>query len=68
MGMIDMNSKGTICLEDLVCFINLNSQKFYRSRDVAPLFKRLLKIEGKKIDKNIGEGILYGTFIEKLAK
>lgn len=68
MAMIDMNSRGTINLEDLVCFINLNSKKFYRSRDVAPLFKRLLKIEGKTIDKNIGVGLTYGTFMDKLAK
>ena len=44
LKMMDINGKGTIGLEDLVLFINMNSQKFYRSRDVAPLYKRFLRL------------------------
>jgi hypothetical protein len=44
MSVIDFSSKGTISLEDLVCFVNVNSQKFYRSREVAGLFRRFLKL------------------------
>lgn len=68
MNQIDFNSNGTISLEDLVCFINLNSGKFYRSREVAKLFDRFLKIEGKTIDKNLSGGVMYSTFMDKVAK
>ena len=68
MKKIDINSKGTIGLEDLVLFINMNSGKFYRSRDVAPLYKRFLKIEHKTLERNMGEGILYTTFVERVAR
>ena len=52
----------------MVLFINMNSGKFYRSRDVAPLYKRFLKIEHKTLEKNMGEGILYTTFVERVAR
>ena len=68
MGMIDISGRGTIGIEDLVLFINVHSQKFYRSRDVASLYRRFLKLEHKTLDKHIGEGVLYATFMERVAR
>jgi hypothetical protein len=67
MNLIDFNSKGTISIEDLVCFININSGKFYRSREVANLFDRFLRIEGKSIDRDLSGGIKYSTLMDKVA-
>ena len=67
MTSIDFAGKGTISLEELTCFVNVNSGKFYRSRDVAGVFKRFLRLEGKRIGKNMSEGIGYSTFMEKMA-
>jgi len=44
MAYIDLNKKNFISIEDLVCFVNIHSQMFYRSRDVASLFNRFLKL------------------------
>lgn len=68
MKYIDLNQKGYLSIEDLVCFINVHTLKFYRSRDAAQLFKRFLAKEGKTLDKNIGDGVTYGSFLGKLCK
>ena len=68
LSMIDINAKGSVGLEDLVLFINMNSQKFYRSRDVVPLYKRFLKLEHKTLEKNLAEGILFPTFMDWVAR
>lgn len=43
---LDLNSKGYLSLEDLICFVNLHSGKFYRNRDII-FFVKLLMLQQK---------------------
>ena len=38
---IDLEERGYITVEDVVCFINLNTDHCFRNRDVINMFKRL---------------------------
>ena len=40
-GELDLSQKGSLGLEDLVCFINLYTGHFFRNRDLALIFRRL---------------------------
>jgi hypothetical protein len=37
---MDLNRKGFLSIEDLVCFVNLHTGNFFRNRDAIGLFKR----------------------------
>lgn len=39
---MDLDRRGYLTVEDLVCFINLYSTNFFRNRDVIHLFKRMV--------------------------
>jgi len=38
---MDLNRKGYLAIEDLVCFVNLYTGNFYRNRDLILIFRRL---------------------------
>lgn len=37
---LDLNQKGNLSIEDIVCFINLYTGRFYRNRDLSLIFRR----------------------------
>lgn len=39
---LDLNRKGYLSIEDLVCFVNLYTGHFYKNRDLALIFRRLI--------------------------
>jgi hypothetical protein len=39
---LDLGKKGYLTVEDIVCFVNLYTGKFYRNRDAIGLFKRFV--------------------------
>lgn len=41
MSELDLNKKGYLGPEDLVCFVNLYANTFYRNRDLALVMRRL---------------------------
>lgn len=51
MGVLDLNKKGYICLEDIVCFVNLYAGKFYRNRDFMLVSRRIIREEKTKQGK-----------------
>lgn len=55
---IDLNRKGFISVEDIVCFVNLYTGNFFRNRDVISLYKRFTKT---------GE-LSYESFLDKVTK
>ena len=62
---IDLGEKGYLTVEDLVCFINLNSGSYFRNRDVCCMFRRWNKVPatGKLMNR-----LDYGTFLNFMAK
>lgn len=64
---IDLHRRGAISIEDLTCFVNLQAQRFYRSRDLAGLFRRLLQLEGRSLEQ-LAEGLSYLAFLDRLTK
>lgn len=48
---MDLNKKGYLSIEDIVCFVNLHTGKFYRNRDAIGLLKRFS--DGKQINDGI---------------
>ena len=60
MSDLDLNNKGFLSLEDLVCFVNLYANTFFRNRDLALIMRRLQLFEG---GKSVG-GISYDTLLE----
>lgn len=44
---MDIDKKGTITIEDMVRYINLESDKYYRNRDLALVFRRLSGARGE---------------------
>lgn len=61
---MDLNKKGYLNIEDLVCFINLYSGNFYRNREVSTTYRRLGKLESNKT----ANGIQYQTFLSALTR
>jgi hypothetical protein len=59
---LDLSNKGQLSLEDLVCFVNLYSNTFYRNRDLALVMRRLQLAEGRERG-----GIDYATFLDAFA-
>jgi hypothetical protein len=57
MGFFDLNRLGFICVEDLVCFINLHTKNLYRNRDLLTIFKRICQVNGRSHELN---RIMYG--------
>jgi hypothetical protein len=57
---LDLHNKGYLGLEDLVCFVNLYSNTFFRNRDMALVMRRLQLMEGAKG----ASGISYSTFVD----
>lgn len=39
---LDVNKKGYLSIEDLVCFVNLYTGHFYKNRDLTLIFRRLI--------------------------
>ena len=56
---LDLSGKGYLALEDIVCFVNLYSNTFYRNRDLALVMRRLQMAEGESRKG----GIEYKTFL-----
>lgn len=63
-----MNKKGYLSIEDIVCFVNLYTGKFFRNRDAIGLMRRFGREgreregkEGKEGDggAGIGDGVKY---------
>jgi hypothetical protein len=46
MSSLDLNKLGYICVEDLVCFVNLHTKNLYRNRDLLTIFKRVCQANG----------------------
>ncbi len=38
---LDLNKKGYLTIEDLVCFVNLYTGHFHKNRDLAIVYRRL---------------------------
>ena len=49
---LDLSNKGYLSIEDLVCFVNLYVNKFYRNRDLALVMRRLQLFEGGRSSTN----------------
>jgi hypothetical protein len=43
---IDADKKGAILIEDMVRFINFESDQYYRNRDLSLIYRRLSGIQG----------------------
>jgi hypothetical protein len=43
---MDIDRKGNISIEDMVRYINLESDKYYRNRDLSLVFRRLSGTKG----------------------
>lgn len=41
--MLDLELKGFLQIEDVVRYLNIETGKFYRNRDLVLIFKRLTK-------------------------
>lgn len=61
MKDIDLQKKGYLSVEDLVCFVNLFSGNFFRNRDFIMVYKRFLKLQNSK------NGIEYNTLLNKIS-
>lgn len=44
LDMIDINRKGYIVVEDIVRYINIESDEYYRNRDIYLIFKRFVGV------------------------
>jgi hypothetical protein len=42
--LLDLELKGYLQIEDLVRYLNIETGKFYRNRDLITIFKRITKI------------------------
>jgi hypothetical protein len=60
---LDLSGKGFLGLEDLVCFVNLYANTFYRNRDLALVLRRLQMGQGA----STRGGIDYEGFLEAFA-
>lgn len=49
---MDLCRKDYICIEDIVCFINLYTGKHYRNRDTIALFNRFKYGDRNKTKEN----------------
>ena len=43
---MDIEKKGNITIEDMVRYINLESDKYYRNRDLSLIYRRLSGTRG----------------------
>ncbi len=62
--------KGYLSLQDMICFVNLHSGKFYRNRDIIFTIKWILssqnKINDYKLDKlRIEYDLMWNTILSK---
>lgn len=44
---MDIGKKGEITIEDMVRYVNLESDKYYRNRDLSLIFRRLSGLKGE---------------------
>ena len=51
LEMIDINKKGYIVIEDLVRYINIESDEYYRNRDIYLIFKRFREVNRTIMDE-----------------
>ena len=56
-SQIDLTRKGCLSVEDIVCFVNLNTGSFYRNRDLALVFRRFQLVAGET-----GSNITFKAF------
>lgn len=63
MGELDLGGKGYLCIEDLVCFINLNSDSCLRNRDLCSLFRRW-----RQLSSSSDAGLPFIAFLNHVAK
>ena len=56
---VDLNRKGHLSIEDIVCFVNLYTGHFYKNRDLAIIYRRLLLLERGRSQS----GLDYATFL-----
>jgi len=59
---LDLHNKGYLGLEDLVCFVNLYSNTFYRNRDMVLVMRRLQLLEGSQGVSGIGPNTFLNAF------
>ena len=52
LEMIDINKKGYIVIEDLVRYINIESDEYYRNRDIYLIFKRFREVNRTIMDES----------------
>jgi hypothetical protein len=50
--VLDFSKLGHICIEDLVCFVNLHKNTLYRNRDLLPIFKRFCQANNINYKQN----------------
>jgi hypothetical protein len=60
---LDLSKKGSISIEDLVCFVNLHTGSFLRNRDVIGLFNRFFETMESK-----GQTLKYEVFTKILTR
>jgi hypothetical protein len=62
---IDLGGRGYISTEDLVCYINVNADTFFRSRDACPIFRRLTKVPlGQKFENRLSYELFLGFLVK----
>lgn len=59
MKDIDLGKKGYLSIEDIVCFVNLYTGKFFRNRDATTVYKRFLGYKDSQQQIDQQEGLKY---------
>ena len=55
---MDLDQRGYLSVEDLVCFANLYTSNFFRNRDIICLFRRMTALGRNR------NGVDYDNFLD----
>jgi hypothetical protein len=59
---LDLNRKGHLSIEDIVCFVNVHTAHCYKNRDLTVIFRRLQLLEKCKKGYEINFNTFFRAF------